>query len=121
MYVNAVVQRLYFSPPIRTAVGDHVCDRDWCIFCDPVFLFHMFDLWGAGMACEAGNFTRAFMTMANAGALGLLDGAHALPLSERIDNFPRYLLEQLHKDDEVKTESTVSTILGAETVSYGGL
>lgn len=119
VYVNAVVQMLYFSPPIRTAVGDHVCDRDWCISCELGFLFHMFDLGGAGMACEAGNFTRAFMTMANAGALGLLDGAHALPLSERIENFSRYLLEQLHKDDEAKAESTVCTIFGADTVSYG--
>lgn len=119
VYVNSVVQVLYFSPPIRKAVGDHVCDRDWCISCELGFLFHMFDLGGAGMACEAGNFTRAFMTMANAGALGLLDGAHALPLSQRIENFSRYLLEQLHKDDEHKTESTVSSILGANTVSYG--
>ncbi|CAN8075557.1 unnamed protein product [Agarophyton chilense] len=83
------------------------------------FLFHMFELGGAGMACEAGNFTRAFMTMANAGALGLLDGAHALPLSQRIENFTRYLLEQLHKDEGVEVDSTVLSVFGAETWSHG--
>lgn len=118
VYVNAVVQMLYFTPPVRKAVGDHVCDRDWCISCELGFLFHMFDLGGAGMACEAGNFTRAFMTMANAGALGLLDGPHALPLAQRIENFSRYLLEQLHKDEQSE-ESGVSLIFGAEALSYG--
>lgn len=118
VYVNAVVQMLYFTPPVRKAVGDHVCHRDWCISCELGFLFHMFDLGGAGMACEAGNFTRAFMTMANAGALGLLDGPHALPLAQRIENFSRYLLEQLHKDEQ-KEESGVSLIFGAEALSYG--
>lgn len=119
VYVNAAVQMLYFTPPMRKAVSDHVCDRDWCISCELGFLFHMFDLGGAGMACEAGNFTRAFMTMANAGALGLLDGPHSLPLSQRIENFSRYLLEQLHKDDEKREESGVSVVFGAETVSSG--
>lgn len=126
VYVNSVVQMLYFTPPIRRAIAEHTCDRDWCISCELGFLFHMFDLGGAGMACEAGNFTRAFMTMANTGALGLLDGPHALPLSERIENFSRYLLEQLHKDDEMRrqrssesTKSAVAAMFGGDTVSYG--
>lgn len=119
VYVNAAVQVLYFTPPLRRAIGSHACDRQWCISCELGFLFHMFDLGGAGMACEAGNFTRAFMTMANAGALGLLDGPHALPLAQRIENFSRYLLEQLHKDDESEEGSTVSSIFGADTVSFG--
>lgn len=119
VYVNAAVQVLYFTPPLRRAISSHVCDRQWCISCELGFLFHMFDLGGAGMACEAGNFTRAFMTMANAGALGLLDGPHALPLAQRIENFSRYLLEQLHKDDESTEGSTVSNLFGAETVSFG--
>eukprot|EP00177_Eucheuma_denticulatum_P002958 GFKZ01005316.1.p1 GENE.GFKZ01005316.1~~GFKZ01005316.1.p1 ORF type:complete len:1287 (-),score=162.64 GFKZ01005316.1:648-4106(-) len=119
VYVNAAVQVLYFTPPLRRAIGNHTCDRPWCISCELGFLFHMFDLGGAGMACEAGNFTRAFMTMANAGALGLLDGPHALPLSQRIENFTRYLLEQLHKDDNSGSESAVSSLFGAETVSHG--
>lgn len=119
VYVNAAVQMLYFNPPIRKAIGSHSCDRDWCISCELGFLFHMFDLGGAGMACEAGNFTRAFMTMANARALGLLDGPHALPLSQRIENFTRYLLEQLRKDGELRQECSASTIFGAETLSHG--
>lgn len=119
VYVNAAVQVLYFTPPIRRAIANHECDRQWCISCELGFLFHMFDLGGAGMACEAGNFTRAFMTMANAGALGLLDGPHALPLSQRIENFTRYLLEQLHKDEASETSTMVSALFGAEMKSYG--
>lgn len=119
VYVNAAVQVLYFSPPLRRAIGGHACERQWCISCELGFLFHMFDLGGAGMACEAGNFTRAFMTMANAGALGLLDGPHALPLSQRIENFSRYLLEQLHQDDQSDEGSMVSNLFGTETVSHG--
>lgn len=119
VYVNAAVQVLYFTAPIRRAIANHECDRQWCISCELGFLFHMFDLGGAGMACEAGNFSRAFMTMANAGALGLLDGPHALPLAQRIENFTRYLLEQLHKDDAAETSSMVSALFGAETISFG--
>ena len=119
VYVNAAVQVLYFSTPIRKAIAAHSCDRDWCISCELGFLFHMFDLGGAGMACESGNFTRAFMTMANADALGLLDGPHALPLSHRIENFTRYLLEQLRKDEDMQNESTVDSVFGAETSSFG--
>lgn len=119
VYVNAAVQVLYFTPPLRRAIGSHTCERQWCISCELGFLFHMFDLGGAGMACEAGNFTRAFMTMANAGALGLLDGPHALPLSQRIENFSRYLLEQLHQDDHSHEGSMVSNLFGTETVSHG--
>lgn len=119
VYVNAAVQVLYFTPLMRRAIANHECDRQWCISCELGFLFHMFDLGGAGMACEAGNFTRAFMTMANAGALGLLDGPHALPLSQRIENFTRYLLEQLHKDESSEASTMVSALFGAETKSYG--
>lgn len=119
VYVNAVVQILYFTPPLRRAIAKHSCDRPWCITCELGFLFHMFDLGGAGMACEAGNFTRAFMTMANAGALGLLDGPHALQLSQRIENFSRYLLEQLRKDEHLAYEGTVASLFGSLTVSQG--
>lgn len=119
VYVNPAVQALYFTPPLRQAMAVHSCDRESCISCELGFLFHMFDLGGAGMACEASNFTKAFMTMANAGALGLLDGPTALPLSQRIENFTRYLLEQLHKDDDLGGESAVSTLFGAETASFG--
>lgn len=119
VYVNPVVQVLYFSPAVRQAIGAHSCDQEWCISCELGFLFHMFDLGGAGMACEAGNFTRAFMTMANAGALGLLDGPLALPLDQRIENFSRYLFEQLHKDEVMKNDNVIADVFGAKTISQG--
>ncbi|KAI0561764.1 Ubiquitin carboxyl-terminal hydrolase [Gracilaria domingensis] len=119
VYVNHAARALYFCIPVRTAIGNHSCHRDWCISCELSFLFHMFDLGGAGMACEAGNFTRAFMAIANAGALGGSDGAHVLLLSQRIENFTRYFLEQLHKDEGVDIDSTVLSVFGAETRSHG--
>lgn len=120
IYVNAAVQALYFTPPLRHAMLKHTCNREECIACELGFLFHMIDLGGPGMACEAGNFTKAFSKMANAEALGLLDGKLSLPPSQRIENFTRYLLEQLHqdlKDDE--SLSAVSLLLGGDCLSTG--
>eukprot|EP00737_Agarophyton_chilense_P000491 gb/GEZJ01000548.1/.p2 GENE.gb/GEZJ01000548.1/~~gb/GEZJ01000548.1/.p2 ORF type:complete len:142 (-),score=7.62 gb/GEZJ01000548.1/:2199-2624(-) len=71
------------------------------------------------MSCEAGKFTRALMIMANAGALRLLDWAHIFPLSQKIENFTRYLLEQLQKDEGVELEGTVLYVYGAATWSQG--
>ncbi len=120
VYVNCVVQAFYFTPPLRHAMLRHSCDRESCITCELGFLFHMIDLGGAGMACEAGNFTKAFSTMANADALGLLDGKTALPPSQRIEDFTRYVLEQLHKDDARQAEeTTVSALFGANILSSG--
>lgn len=119
VYVNAAVQSLYFSPPLRHFMLKHACDLEGCITCELGFVFHMIDLGGPGMACEAGNFTKAFMKMANADALGLLDGKTSLPPSQRIENFTRYLLEQLHKDDKNEEESAVSKLLGGDIVSSG--
>lgn len=119
VYVNPVIQALFFIPPFRDALAHDVYDRDSGISCELGFLFKMLDAGGADLAVETGNFTKAFMTMANAGALGLLDGSAALPLTSRIESFTRYLLEQLHKDAGGERTSTVSTLAGADAVSYG--
>lgn len=119
VYVNAAVQALYFTPPLRHFMLKHACSLEGCITCELGFVFHMIDLGGPGMACEAGNFTKAFMKMANADALGLLDGKTSLPPSQRMENFTRYLLEQLHKDDKNAGESVVSQLLGGEVFSFG--
>jgi hypothetical protein len=121
VYVNAAVQSLFFTPPFRDAISQHNCERDVCITCELGFLFTMLsmDVGHAGVAVEAGNFTKAFNSMANAGALGLLDGSTALPLAARIESFTRYLLEQLHKDAGGSEDSGVSLLTGANAISFG--
>ncbi len=119
VYVNAAVQALYFTPPLRHSMLKHNCSREECISCELGFLFHMIDLGGPGMACEAGNFTKVFSKMANAEALGLLDGKGSLPPSQRIENFTRYLLEQLHQDSQDGADTTVSELLGSDVLSGG--
>jgi PAB-dependent poly(A)-specific ribonuclease subunit 2 len=119
VYVNAAVQALFFTPPFRDGISQHSCERDVCMSCELQFLFAMLDVGRAGVAVEAGNFTKAFLSMASAGALGLLDGPTALPLAARIESFTRYLLEQLHKDAGGNDASGVSRLTGADAVSYG--
>lgn len=119
VYVNAAVQALYFTPPFRDAMAHHSCGEDSCISCEIGFLLNMLNVGSAGVAIEAGNFTKAFMTMASAGALGLLDGPSALPLALRIESFMSYLLEQLHKDAGGGEDSIVASLFGAKTLSSG--
>jgi PAB-dependent poly(A)-specific ribonuclease subunit 2 len=119
VYVNAAIQALYFTPPLRNALNHHNCDRDACISCELGFLFSMLDSGGADAAVETGNFTKAFMTMANAGALGLLDGSTSMPLAQRIESFTRYLLEQLHKDEGGSDSTMISVLTGADAISSG--
>lgn len=119
VYVNAAVQALYFTPPFRDAMAHHSCGEDGCISCEIGFLLNMLSVGSAGVAIEAGNFTKAFMTMASAGALGLLDGPSALPLAPRIESFMSYLLEQLHKDAGGGEDSIVASLTGAKTISSG--
>lgn len=119
VYVNAAIQSLYFTPPFRSAIAHHSCEQDTCISCELSFLFKMLDVGGAGVAVETGNFTKAFMKMANAGALGLLDGSTALPLAARIESFVSYLLEQLHKDAGGDDSTVVSRLTGANVLSFG--
>lgn len=119
VYVNAAVQALYFTPPLRHAILKHNCTREECISCELGFVFHMIDLGGPGMACEAGNFTKVFSKMANAEALGLLDGKCSLPPSQRIENFTRYLLEQLHLDSQDSHATAVDLLLGGDVLSAG--
>lgn len=121
VYVNSVIQSLYFTPPLRHVLLKHTSDAETGISWELGCLFNMIDLGSAGMACEAGNFTKAFSAMANADALGLLDGKTALPPFQRIEDFTRYLLEQLHKDDagQPGTETSISQLFGGDILSYG--
>ena len=120
-YVNPVLQLLYFLPRIRTTMLAHVCEREYCLTCELGFLFHMMDHGGQRgrpHTAEPRNFLRSLKQLPEAGGLGLLDldepltakGASAkdkvgngadddLFLAAKIQDFMRFLLEQLAKEE----------------------
>jgi hypothetical protein len=137
-YVNAVIQVLYFHREIRSAMKNHLCEKENCLMCELGFLFHMLDT-KRGMTAEPRNFLRALRQLPEAGGLGLLDmnensstmqSPHTassqsvntvintmgvggklikgLPpssadselfLASKIQDFIRFFLEQLHKEE----------------------
>ncbi|KAA8492636.1 PAB-dependent poly(A)-specific ribonuclease subunit PAN2 [Porphyridium purpureum] len=102
-YVNALLQALYLQQPLRTLLEDHRCARELCISCELRFLFQMLSSGAQEVACESSNFTRAFMKLPNAMALGVLEDSKSLglvPELRRVENLSIFLLEQLKKDEE---------------------
>ncbi|KAF9984930.1 poly(A)-specific ribonuclease, partial [Modicella reniformis] len=102
-YCNALLQVLFFTPLLRTLAKAHIgqtCPRENCLTCELGFLFRMLED-SNGQNCQARNFLRAFSTIPQASALGLFEpnepDAKTL-YSTLIQNFNRFVLEQLHQE-----------------------
>ncbi|XP_073238938.1 PAN2-PAN3 deadenylation complex catalytic subunit PAN2-like [Porites lutea] len=101
-YCNAMLQLFYFVEPLRAGFQNHLCHREFCLACELGFLFQMLDM-SSGQTCQANNFLRAFRTIPEAAALGLV--LNDVDESFGNANFPRliqswfrFVLQQMHQD-----------------------
>ena len=113
-YCNALLQVFYFQPSLRSSMLSHMsispemCLNRVCLACELGFLFRMLDQ-SQGMNCQATNFLRVFSMIPQATALGLSEPD--IPTSETpyaflIQNFNRFILEQLHKETSPDNSGT---------------
>ncbi|KAI9283728.1 ubiquitin carboxyl-terminal hydrolase-domain-containing protein [Umbelopsis sp. AD052] len=143
-YCNSMLQMLHFTLPLRKIAISHIamdCPKENCLCCELGFLFRMLED-ANGQNCQATNFLRAFRTIPQAGALGLFEPEqpdHSISYSMLIQNFIRFILEQLHQEtftpnsnpivlrsitaaSEVETSSdmpsTIQQVFGLKTTNY---
>ncbi|KAI7828196.1 ubiquitin carboxyl-terminal hydrolase-domain-containing protein, partial [Gamsiella multidivaricata] len=113
-YCNALLQVLFFTPLLRTLAKAHIgqtCPRENCLTCELGFLFRMLED-SNGQNCQARNFLRAFSTIPQASALGLFEPDEPdtkTMYSSLIQNFNRFVLEQLHQECGSDRTATIAS------------
>ncbi|GAB5593792.1 poly(A)-specific ribonuclease [Umbelopsis nana] len=111
-YCNSMLQMLHFTLPLRKIAISHIgmdCQKENCLCCELGFLFRMLED-ANGQNCQATNFLRAFSTIPQAGALGLFEPEqpdNTISYSMLIQNFIRFILEQLHQETYVPTANPI--------------
>ncbi|XP_012943481.1 PAN2-PAN3 deadenylation complex catalytic subunit Pan2 isoform X2 [Aplysia californica] len=122
-YCNSMLQVLYYLEPLRCALLGHVCEREFCLSCELGFLFHMLDS-QKGNTCQATNFLRAFRTMPQVSALGLVlhdidENCGRVDFPRLIQSWQRFVLMQIHEETCVPIEVDSTEGSQAEQKSKG--
>ncbi|XP_075055645.1 PAN2-PAN3 deadenylation complex catalytic subunit PAN2 isoform X2 [Mixophyes fleayi] len=119
-YCNCMIQVIYLLEPVRCLVQNHFCQKEFCLSCELGFLFHMLDL-SRGDPCQATNFLRAFRTIPEAAALGLIladsdEATGKVNLGRLVQSWCRFLLTQLHQ--ETQEQEGPQAYRGGSTSSF---
>lgn len=100
---------LYFLEPLRCFIQKHLCPKEFCLACELGLLFRMLDH-SDGQSCQASNFLRAFRTLREAAALGLLlnweNEQQKINLGKLIQSWTRFVLQQLNQETEPQNLTT---------------
>eukprot|EP01119_Soliformovum_irregulare_P023053 TRINITY_DN7993_c0_g1_i1.p1 TRINITY_DN7993_c0_g1~~TRINITY_DN7993_c0_g1_i1.p1 ORF type:complete len:1121 (+),score=299.23 TRINITY_DN7993_c0_g1_i1:40-3402(+) len=117
-YCNGCLQTLYFMPELRNYMLSHLCKKEFCLSCELGFLFHMLDE-AKGNNCEASNFLRSFRQIPQASGLGLTEtpADDQVSLVRLMENFNRFILEQLHKEGDTPIQQLL--MLNDDAREYG--
>jgi hypothetical protein len=117
-YTNAVVQLLFHSAPLRAHLLNHLCKSEFCLACELGFLFHMLEQRNV-QVCQASNFLRALRQIPQVLALGLVEPPDAeidqMTYPRLVQQFTRFLFEQLHKETTMHGRSICTALFGAST------
>ncbi|CAB4393897.1 unnamed protein product [Rhizophagus irregularis] len=122
-YCNSLLQVLFFTPVLRLITRSHIgtaCTKENCLCCELGFLFRMLEN-ARGRNCQASNFLRAFSTIPQALALGLFEPDEPdenTPYSMLIQNFNRFILEQLHQECNSNNNPRLLKSLPLEQTSH---
>ncbi|KAI9104701.1 ubiquitin carboxyl-terminal hydrolase-domain-containing protein [Phlyctochytrium arcticum] len=114
-YCNSLLQMMFFTIPLREVLKGHIranCPKEYCLSCELGFLFRMLED-ASGLNCQATNFLRAFKTIPQASALGLFEPEQptgATNYAALIQNFNRFVLEQIQSDLAVPAYNGVTII-----------